>query len=154
MGEPASSQGEPVRRVQGALQDVSESKAVHERLSSLGEQLSRLNRELSSRVEERTRELEIVNAELKGFAHALAHDLKAPLAAIHGYSAAMEDALASGNTERTKQFASRIRAGGQRMARRLSVVWVDSLCLVSGRPSPDVCFRPKATISRLCDSLR
>ncbi|MBK6008713.1 hypothetical protein JJB11_21650 [Ramlibacter ginsenosidimutans] len=115
VGEPVCSAGGTVDRIDGALQDISDSKASQERLSALTEQLSLLNRELGTRVQERTRELELVNADLRGFAHVLAHDLKAPLAAIQGFSAAMEEALAREDSARAAHFASRIRAGGQRM---------------------------------------
>ncbi len=137
VGEPVCSAGDAVDRIQGALQDISESKASQERLSSLTEQLSLLNRELSTRVQARTRELELVNADLRGFAHVLAHDLKAPLAAVKGFGAAVEEALAREDTTRVAHFVSRIRAGGQRMSdyvdALLSVTAMSQAPLVFGR---------------------
>lgn len=115
VGELISQTGTSACQLQGAVQDISEGKDAQVRLASLGERLAVFNRELTARVEERTRELELVNTELKGFAHALAHDLKSPIAAVDGFTHALEDALASGRSERSIELAGRIRAASERM---------------------------------------
>jgi signal transduction histidine kinase len=46
-----------------------------------------LNQELEARVADRTRALDASNAELQAFAYTVAHDLKAPLRAVSGFTA-------------------------------------------------------------------
>lgn len=57
--------------------------------------------------------------ELDGFAHALAHDLRAPLSAIDGFSTLLEESLRDLPLEQTGQalhWAARLRASAQQMA--------------------------------------
>lgn len=74
------------------------------------EALRQLNAELGERVQQRTAELEAANAELKAFAHSLAHDLRSPAAAIHGFSEMLEGVLPKPLPDRATHYLSRIRA--------------------------------------------
>jgi PAS domain S-box-containing protein len=79
------------------------------------EEILRLNADLTRRVRHRTAELESVNAQLKEFAHSLAHDLRGPIAAIGMFGECLENALGPGAGELELHYVRRIRAIGQRM---------------------------------------
>jgi signal transduction histidine kinase len=115
IGEAERHEDGSIKRIQGAAQDITASKEDRERLRTLGEQLATSNAELADRVRGRTRELELLNTELKGFAHALAHDLKAPIATVQGFGGALEEAIAASDFGRGAHYAARIKAAGARM---------------------------------------
>lgn len=73
------------------------------------QEIRQLNAELSQRVSQRTAELEAANAELKAFAHSLAHDLQSPIAAIDGYSELLESVLPKPLPQRGAHYLGRIR---------------------------------------------
>lgn len=62
-----------------SVRDVTERKRAELEIQALNEQLE-------DRVRRRTEQLEAVNRELDAFNHAVAHDLRAPLARIDGYA--------------------------------------------------------------------
>lgn len=86
-----------------------------------GEQRERLRDEfthaLEARVWTRTRELQEANAELQAFTYSVSHDLKAPLRAIDGYSAFLQDALEAGRFDEALSLVKEIRTGSRGMAR-------------------------------------
>lgn len=72
------------------------------------QELRTLNAQLEQRVRERTQELEDANAELTMFNAAVAHDLRAPLRAIHGFASAL-----------LEDHGEALEAGGRRQLERV-----------------------------------
>jgi PAS domain S-box-containing protein len=89
-------------------------KDVTERVTAQREVL-RLNAELEGRVKERTAQLEAANKELEAFSYSLAHDLRAPLSSIDGFSQMLEHSAGHDLGERCRHYLNRIRAGAKQM---------------------------------------
>ena len=70
--------GKPLRSF-GIVHDITELKQMEEKINEL-------NRNLESRVIERTALLEAANKDMEGFSYSISHDLRAPLRAINGFS--------------------------------------------------------------------
>jgi PAS domain S-box-containing protein len=84
--------------------DVTERKLAEEEIKAL-------NRELQSR----NAELTTVNRELESFSYSVSHDLRAPLRAIDGFSAALLQDYPESLDREARQYLGRIRAGAERM---------------------------------------
>lgn len=56
-------------------------------------ELRKLNVELEERIVKRTYELEVINAELKSYVYTIAHDFRAPLVNLKGFSGELEKTL-------------------------------------------------------------
>jgi light-regulated signal transduction histidine kinase (bacteriophytochrome) len=74
-------------------------------------EIQNLNRELQSR----NAELTTVNHELESFSYSVSHDLRAPLRAIDGFSAALLQDYQESLDQEARQYLGRIRAGAERM---------------------------------------
>lgn len=70
-----------------------------------------LSNVLEQRIRKRTAELEESNEDLRDFAYSLAHDLRAPLASIDGFSAQLETRLEQLLDDKSRHYLKRVRAG-------------------------------------------
>jgi light-regulated signal transduction histidine kinase (bacteriophytochrome) len=78
-------------------------------------QIHRLNVELEERVRERTAKLEAANKELETFNYTVAHDLKAPLRGIEGYSQLLLEEYAGKLDDTGRQFLANVRSATLQM---------------------------------------
>lgn len=84
--------------------------------------ISPLQQEIKERIaiekqlEKRTHALEISNKELEAFSYSVSHDLRSPLRAIDGYSAALLEDCEKELDEQGKNYLKGIRRGAQNMA--------------------------------------
>lgn len=74
-----------------------------------------LNARLDSQVQERTAQLQQAYLDLETFSYTVAHDVRAPLAAIAGFAGALEPAIAAGADARQLHYLKRIQANATRM---------------------------------------
>lgn len=66
-------------------------------------------------LEQKNRDLELLNAELQMFAYAVSHDLRQPLRAMDGFSQVLLEDYAAGLDDRGRHYLGRVRAAAQRM---------------------------------------
>ena len=89
-------------------------------------EVRRLNAELEARVALRTAELERANQNLEAFTYSVSHDLRAPLRALSGFSAALVEDYGDRLDETGRGYAGSIMAASERMA-----TLIDDLLLLS-----------------------
>jgi PAS domain S-box-containing protein len=77
----------------------------------------RMNAELESRVQRRTAELKQANADLEAFSYTVAHDLRAPLRRMTGFSGLLRESLQGDLDVEQRMFMERIAEGGAVMDR-------------------------------------
>lgn len=83
-------------------------------------ELAEANRHLEQRIQERTQQIAEANEELRAFAHTVAHDLRAPLRNVEGFSTALLEDESERLSEDGKLFANRIVAAVMRMDRLIT----------------------------------
>lgn len=84
------------------------------------EQLADRAGQLEGLVTERTSELTSTNQQLEAFAYSIAHDLRAPLRAMQGFSALLVEEAGTALSEAGKRYADRISKAAQLMDAMLS----------------------------------
>ena len=91
--------------------------------------LRRLNKELESRILERTRELEVANRDLQlanrdleSFSFSVSHDLRAPLRAIHGFCEMFLVDYGEGVPEGGRRLLDNVVVGAEHLARLIEAL--------------------------------
>lgn len=107
--------GRPTRMM-GSVVDITQFKRLEQSLRESEGRYRDLADALECRVVQRTRELSNAYRESQNFAYAVAHDLKAPLRAINGFCALLEQSAAARLTSAEREYVERARQGAMRMA--------------------------------------
>jgi signal transduction histidine kinase len=81
----------------------------------LSEALIQHMQDLEQRVSERTEELDASNKELDAFAYSVAHDLRAPLRAMHGFADAVLEDFGANLDDTGRDYLARIIKGAKNM---------------------------------------
>ena len=108
-------QGRP-QRMLGSHVDITARKEGELSLQESEQRYRELVGSLESRVEARTRELTEAYRESQSFSYAVAHDLKAPLRAIDGFSHLLEQSAMPRLNEHEQEYIRRVRRGAIHMS--------------------------------------
>jgi signal transduction histidine kinase len=92
-------------KLQGTIKEL---QAAHEEILAL-------NRNLDSRVQQRTLELQVANRELESFSHSVSHDLRGPLRHIAGYSELLKESAGASLDGESLHFLDAIIESAVRM---------------------------------------
>lgn len=106
-----------VPHILSVTRDVTDQRRAEEELARRAREIHDLNVGLERRVEERTSELQEANRELEALVHSIAHDLRAPLRAVDGFSSLLEREEAGRLGPEGLRFLGLVRAGSQRADR-------------------------------------
>jgi PAS domain S-box-containing protein len=132
--------------------EVSDLLAVALRQAQLREQVERHAGELEQHVRERTAQLEATIKELEAFSYAVAHDLRAPLRAIHSFSEILLEEYAPRLDGEAQGYLQRVSRNALHMGRL-----IDTLLEFSGlsrQPMAKETVAPAALVQQLLDELR
>jgi PAS domain S-box-containing protein len=107
-------QGQAVRVI-GCVVSIEEQKRANEALRKAQQELARANLALESKVEERTAKLQETVAELESWSYSIAHDMRAPLRTMHGYSKLLAEEHGPKLEPAARYYLQRIDAATQRL---------------------------------------
>jgi signal transduction histidine kinase len=109
-------------RFSGALSEIA---GRHDTLTGIAQDITiekRHSAELTQLVEDRTRELQRSNDDLRQFGHVLSHDLKEPVRKISMFANRLVDAIQSGETARQMEFTGKIQKCSQRITEMVDAI--------------------------------
>lgn len=106
--------GKPLKLF-GVNLDITERKRTEEALRFVQSQLEEHARQLETRVVERTADLQAINTQLETFVYSIAHDLRAPLRSMQGFSEMLMQLAGPVLNEEGRDLARRISSSAQFM---------------------------------------
>ena len=101
--------------IQCKVRDITARRQAEEALKRAQAQLADRAGELEKAVAERTEELTAINKQLEAFVYSIAHDLRAPLRAMQGFSTMLVEEAGPALNEAGRNFAQRISRSAQFM---------------------------------------
>lgn len=104
-----------VRGIVGVSTDITERKAMEVALREAMDQLGKVNEQLEQRVKERTAGLEESFKSLQGLLYHVAHDLRAPLRAMHSFTDLLLEEYAQNLDAQGEDYAHRIAEASGKM---------------------------------------
>ena len=153
-GEPRFSADGQFLGYRGVTRDVTErvlielqNRATNERLEQRVEERTRDLEERTRDLEERTRDFDQASRELESFSYSVAHDLRAPLRAIGGFSKVVRENFDRDNREQSGKYLLRVEQNVAHMSRL-----IDNL-LVLSRTSSVVLVRATVDMQALVDGV-
>ncbi len=102
--------------------EIAERTRAEQTLERKAMEIRELNVGLERRVRERTAELQAANDELQALVYSIAHDLRAPLRAIDGFSGILEKEYGARLDDEGRRLVGVVRAGAQGMDRLINAL--------------------------------